>query len=103
MEMTPGAIKKICQDCKGYGTAYLNDVLYLHHKVSSGGGAAAPKGSALCIPAPPTTCLPGAAGHACLQGFAKIENLEPYTGLKVRVVLCVRLRDSGVSGIRFER
>ncbi|KAA0148368.1 hypothetical protein FNF29_06755 [Cafeteria roenbergensis] len=48
MEMTPGAIKKICQDCKGYGTAYLNDVLYLHHK-----------------------------------GFAKIENLEPYTGLKV--------------------
>ncbi|CAE7646518.1 DNAAF1, partial [Symbiodinium sp. KB8] len=74
MEMTPGAIKKICQDCKGYGTAYLNDVLYLHHKVSSGGGAA---------------------------GFAKIENLEPYTGLKVRVVLCVRLRDSGVGGIRF--
>lgn len=42
MEMTPSAIKKICQDCKGYGTAYLNDVLYLHHKVRAAQSGGSP-------------------------------------------------------------
>ena len=34
MEMTPKLLKKIAIDDKGYGTPHLNEVLYLHHRVS---------------------------------------------------------------------
>lgn len=60
--MTPSAIKKICQDCKGYGTAYLNDVLYLHHKVRAAQSGGSPTLLALRaappLPAPPSLFTP---------------------------------------------
>ncbi len=57
--MTAKYLKQICRELGLYSTPGLNDILYLHFKGKT------------------TSHLP-----SWYQGFAKIENMEAYDGLK---------------------
>lgn len=82
-KMTKQFIRNICKQHKLYCTPYLNDILYLHFKVSS------LDETNICV-------------YICVfininynfQGFSKIENLEEYTGLK-----CIFLENNGIQRI----
>jgi Leucine rich repeat len=100
--MTPKYLEKLCVEHDGYRTPELNDKLYLHYKVREGGNGRgeeserAARAGARCS---------GGGTVQCAQGFTKIENLEPYTALRVRGGLrrafrCVRRVGGADSDLR---
>lgn len=74
MEMTKKALKDICKKTSGYGTAHLNDRLYLHYKVRTTGEQRRRR---------VLRCVVLNLLLLASQGFDRIQNLEEYTGLKV--------------------
>ena len=110
MDMTRAELRATCKKLNLYGTAYLNDKLYLHYRVRAVARArcclAGGRGCKLERVRSRRTCPTAVARRRArrlaggrpwrpfcvlccvecvgVQGFRRIENLEEFTGLKVR-------------------
>lgn len=85
-EMTADAVRDICRKTKGYGTPHLNDKLYLHYKVRACGWQGGFRvGQPLASLGRWRRVAAVCNGLPASQGFRRIENLDAYTGVKVRL------------------